>query len=396
MTFNNETNIVIGNKHNNEQQHHDHRTGAVITIYDCSVCSLPICDQFVFKVNDNHFHSLCLNCSECHAKLLDKCYSRDGSVYCKEDFFKKFGTKCASCGNGIPPSEVVRRAHDYVYHLQCFACLICHRQLNTGDEFYLIDDQKLVCKIDYETLKNKEFDDTNKRPRTTITQKQLEILKQAYNTSPKPARHVRETLAAETGLDMRVVQVWFQNRRAKEKRLKKDSGRRWSNVLRNGTVEGKTTRMKTRKNHSMHQEEDTSNDGDTAVSYDELSERESDDSLSHIHNNNPVYSDVMSRAAHPPSNELIPFDSSYTESSGFLSGNNRTSSYPTQSGLIPTNSFSSSSSSITTNDDHASSSELDYCTLVTNGIATTGVGNGNNIEFGHHHWLDNQSLAGQQ
>lgn len=96
--------------------------------------------------------------------------------------------------------------------------------MNTGDEFYLIDDQKLVCKIDYEALKNKgricriyerrkmvvvlEFDDTNKRPRTTITQKQLEILKQAYNTSPKPARHVRETLAAETGLDMRVVQVW--------------------------------------------------------------------------------------------------------------------------------------------------------------------------------------------
>jgi hypothetical protein len=26
---------------------------------------------------------------------------------------------------------------------------------------------------------------------------------------------------------MRVVQVWFQNRRAKEKRLKKDTGRRW-------------------------------------------------------------------------------------------------------------------------------------------------------------------------
>jgi hypothetical protein len=137
MTFNNETNIVIGNKHNNEQQQHEHRTGrltllfswkyfknftcqsfprgnerlmstldtdilirlieirltstilgAVITIYDCSICSLPICDQFVFKVNENHFHSLCLNCSECHMKLLDKCYARDGNVYCKEDFFK--------------------------------------------------------------------------------------------------------------------------------------------------------------------------------------------------------------------------------------------------------------------------------------------------------------------
>jgi len=124
----------------------------------------------------------------------------------------------------------------------------------------------------------------------------------------------------------------------------------------------------------------------------ELSEHDSDDSLSHIHNNNPVYSAVISRGAHPPSNELIQFDSSYTESSGFLGGPSRTSSYPTQSGLIPTNSFSSSSSSITVNDDHASSSELDYCTLVT----TAGVGNGNNIEFGHHHWLDNQSLTGQQ
>ena len=47
----------------------------------------------------------------------------------------------------------------------------------------------------------------NKRPRTTISAKSLETLKQAYQASSKPARHVREQLAAETGLDMRVVQV---------------------------------------------------------------------------------------------------------------------------------------------------------------------------------------------
>jgi hypothetical protein len=73
-----------------------------------------------------------------------------------------------------------------------------------------------------------EYDDNNKRPRTTISAKQLDVLKQAYNNSSKPPRHIREQLAAETNLDMRVVQVWFQNRRAKEKRLKKDAGRRWS------------------------------------------------------------------------------------------------------------------------------------------------------------------------
>jgi hypothetical protein len=55
-------------------------------------------------------------------------------------------------------------------------------------------------------------DQPNKRPRTTITAKQLETLKLAYNNSPKPARHVREQLSQDTGLDMRVVQVWFQNR----------------------------------------------------------------------------------------------------------------------------------------------------------------------------------------
>jgi LIM homeobox protein 3/4 len=68
---------------------------------------------------------------------------------------RKFGTQCASCGDYIPSTDVVRRANDFVYHLQCFSCLICHCQLNTGDEFYLISDQKLLCKIDYDTLKNK-------------------------------------------------------------------------------------------------------------------------------------------------------------------------------------------------------------------------------------------------
>ena len=57
-----------------------------------------------------------------------------------------------------------------------------------------------------------DSNDGNKRPRTTITTRQMEVLKEAYKNSPKPARHVREQLAQDTGLDMRVVQVWFQNR----------------------------------------------------------------------------------------------------------------------------------------------------------------------------------------
>ena len=74
------------------------------------------------------------------------------------------------------------------------------------------------------THNTREADGNQKRPRTTITAKQLEVLRTSYNVSSKPSRHVREQLAQETGLDMRVVQVWFQNRRAKDKRQKKEDG----------------------------------------------------------------------------------------------------------------------------------------------------------------------------
>lgn len=53
---------------------------------------------------------------------------------------------------------------------------------------------------------------SNKRrgPRTTIKAKQLEVLKAAFAATPKPTRHIREQLATETGLNMRVIQVHNQ------------------------------------------------------------------------------------------------------------------------------------------------------------------------------------------
>lgn len=49
----------------------------------------------------------------------------------------------------------------------------------------------------------------NKRrgPRTTIKAKQLELLKSTFAQTPKPSRHIREQLAKETELPMRVIQV---------------------------------------------------------------------------------------------------------------------------------------------------------------------------------------------
>merc|ERR1712088_1136311 len=62
-------------------------------------------------------------------------------------------------------------------------------------------------------------DGKRRGPRTTIKAKQLEILKNCFDQNPKPTRQVREQLAKETGLPMRVIQVWFQNKRSKQKRI---------------------------------------------------------------------------------------------------------------------------------------------------------------------------------
>lgn len=62
---------------------------------------------------------------------------------------RRFGTKCAGCAQGISPSDLVRKARSKVFHLNCFTCMVCNKQLSTGEELYVIDENKFVCKEDY-------------------------------------------------------------------------------------------------------------------------------------------------------------------------------------------------------------------------------------------------------
>lgn len=72
-------------------------------------------------------------------------------------------------------------------------------------------DGDLDCRGDSQA-ENKSPDDggngsKRRGPRTTIKAKQLDVLKTAFSQTPKPTRHIREQLAKETGLPMRVIQV---------------------------------------------------------------------------------------------------------------------------------------------------------------------------------------------
>ena len=72
------------------------------------------------------------------------------------DIGRRYGTKCSGCGEGISPQDLVRKARDKVFHLKCFTCFVCRKQLVTGEELYVVDDTKFVCKEDYNHRLNGE------------------------------------------------------------------------------------------------------------------------------------------------------------------------------------------------------------------------------------------------
>ena len=71
-------------------------------------------------------------------------------------FGRRYGTKCSGCGEGISPQDLVRKAREKVFHLKCFTCFVCRKQLVTGEELYVVDDTKFVCKEDYNHRLNGE------------------------------------------------------------------------------------------------------------------------------------------------------------------------------------------------------------------------------------------------
>lgn len=71
------------------------------------------------------------------------------SFFIKKFIFRRYGTKCSGCGQGIAPSDLVRKPRDKVFHLNCFTCCICRKQLSTGEQLYVLDDNKFICKDDY-------------------------------------------------------------------------------------------------------------------------------------------------------------------------------------------------------------------------------------------------------
>ncbi|XP_053325572.1 homeobox expressed in ES cells 1 [Spea bombifrons] len=62
-----------------------------------------------------------------------------------------------------------------------------------------------------------------RRPRTAFTRSQIEILENVFRVNSYPGIDIREELANKLALDEDRIQIWFQNRRAKLKRSRRES-----------------------------------------------------------------------------------------------------------------------------------------------------------------------------
>ncbi|XP_029970907.1 LIM/homeobox protein Lhx8-like isoform X2 [Salarias fasciatus] len=168
----------------------------------CTACGLDIVDRYLLKVNNMCWHVRCLVCSVCGTSLGRhvSCYIKDKQVFCKLDYFSS-----------------------------------CKRQLSTGEECGLLD-KRVFCMPHYEIMLenlkrakenmdnegDKDDSSTKSRPakraRTSFTVEQLQVMQTQFAEDNNPDAQTLQKLADRTGLSRRVIQVWFQNCRARQKK----------------------------------------------------------------------------------------------------------------------------------------------------------------------------------
>ncbi|XP_050312113.1 LIM/homeobox protein Lhx9-like isoform X2 [Anthonomus grandis grandis] len=122
----------------------------------CAGCRLKITDRYYLQAVERRWHVQCLQCCQCRNTLDGDitCFSRDGNIYCKKDYYRLFGMKrCARCQATILSSELVMRARDLVFHVHCFTCQVCTTPLTKGDHFGMRG-CTVLCRLHFEVPPN--------------------------------------------------------------------------------------------------------------------------------------------------------------------------------------------------------------------------------------------------
>ena len=70
-------------------------------------------------------------------------------------------SRCGACKKDITPDDMVLKPPNTVgmFHVKCFTCSKCCRQLEAGEEFYTIDNKEFLCSRDF---KNEQRSDVTR------------------------------------------------------------------------------------------------------------------------------------------------------------------------------------------------------------------------------------------
>uniref|UniRef100_A0A8C7SSI1 LIM domain kinase 1 n=1 Tax=Oncorhynchus mykiss TaxID=8022 RepID=A0A8C7SSI1_ONCMY len=89
-----------------------------------------------------------LRCCECSASLSHWYYEKEGRLFCKKDYWAKFGELCHGCNDPIT-TGLIMVAGEQKYHPECFTCLNCRAFIGDGDTYALVERSKLYCGLCY-------------------------------------------------------------------------------------------------------------------------------------------------------------------------------------------------------------------------------------------------------
>ncbi|XP_066580852.1 LIM/homeobox protein Lhx2 [Amia ocellicauda] len=235
----------------------------------CAGCGGRVSDRFVLLAAGGAWHGACLRCSVCREELGGQLtlYCKNSALYCREDYCRLFSVgRCARCAQPIPSSALVMRSGPLTFHPHCFTCQVCGVVLLPGD-LYSLKGRSLYCQSHYhsnrprprrlrhrdrgrETETDGERDRDRgasaegeepesspelglamtsespaggagtraKRIRTCFKSHQLRAMETYFAQKHNPDGRDWACLSQHTGLPKRVLQVWFQNARAKLRR----------------------------------------------------------------------------------------------------------------------------------------------------------------------------------
>uniref|UniRef100_A0A2I3HN89 LIM domain kinase 1 n=1 Tax=Nomascus leucogenys TaxID=61853 RepID=A0A2I3HN89_NOMLE len=87
---------------------------------------------------------LSCRCCDCSASLSHQYYEKDGQLFCKKDYWARYGESCHGCSEQITKG-LVMVAGELKYHPECFICLTCGTFIGDGDTYTLVEHSKLYC-----------------------------------------------------------------------------------------------------------------------------------------------------------------------------------------------------------------------------------------------------------